>query len=84
MLFLLRTFAPFIDIPISNVKYLKMYKVQMHVGTISMSLYGFASVRDLIHSLKLVDYLPLQTRKPFNNLQLYSEILKNHLSLYLA
>ena len=38
--------------------------MQMHAGTISKLLYGFASVREIIHLLKLVDYLPVQTHKP--------------------
>ena len=42
--------APFIDIPMFNKK---------HAGAISKLLYGFASVRAIIHSLKLVDYLHL-------------------------
>ena len=47
--------AHFIEIPMFNVKYLAMYKVQMHGGAIRKLLYGFASVRKIIHSLRLVD-----------------------------
>ena len=32
-----------------------MRKVQMHVGAISKLLFGFASVRAIIHSLKLME-----------------------------
>ena len=46
-----------------------MHKVQMHAGAIS-KLYGFACVQAIIHSLKLVDYPPVQTHKPYNNLHL--------------
>ena len=35
--------AFFIDIPISNVKYLTLHKEQIHAGTISKLLYCFAS-----------------------------------------
>ena len=48
-----------------------MLKVQMHAGAISKSLYGLASVREIIHSLKLVDYLPAQPHKPYNILPLF-------------
>ena len=37
----------------------------MHTGEISKLVYGFASVRVIIHLLKLVDYLPVQTHKPY-------------------
>ena len=33
----------------------------------SKLLYGFASVQAIIHSLKLMDYLPVQKHKPYNN-----------------
>ena len=33
-------------------------------------LYGCAYVREIIHSLKLVDYLPVHTHKPYNNLHI--------------
>ena len=32
--------------------------VKMHAGAISKLLYDFASVRAIIHSLKVLDYLP--------------------------
>ena len=56
-----------------SVKYLVMHKVQMHASAISKLLYGFASLGALFHSLKFVDYLPVQTHKPYNNLHLPSK-----------
>ena len=55
-----------------HIRYLTMYKVHnaMHAGAIRKLLYGFAHVRGIIHSLKLVDYLPVHTHKPYNNLHL--------------
>ena len=50
------------------IKYLIMHKVHMHAGAIRQLLYGCAYVREIIHSLKLVDYLPIHTHKPYNNL----------------
>ena len=47
----------------------------MHAGTLRQLLYGCAYVREIIHSLKLVDYLPIYTHKPYNNLHLSNEIL---------
>ena len=38
---------------------------QMQTGAISKLLYGFACVQAIIHSLNLVDYLPVQTHKPY-------------------
>ena len=50
--------APFSDIPMFYIKYLAIHKVHMHAGTtIRQLLYGCAYVREIIHSLKLVDYL---------------------------
>ena len=54
-----------------NVKYPAMSKVQIHTDAISKLLYGFVSVKVMIRSLKLVDYLPLQSQKPYNNLCLF-------------
>ena len=52
-----------------NINYLAMHKVQMHAGATSIRLlHGFVSVRAIIHSLKLVVYLPIQTHKPYINL----------------
>ena len=34
-------------------------------------LYGCEYVREIIHSLKRVDYPPVHTHKPYNNLHLY-------------
>ena len=44
-----------------------MHKVQIHADAISRLLCGFASVWAIIHSLKLVDYLPLHRQKAYNN-----------------
>ena len=60
-----------------NVNYLAMHKVQMHTEAISKLLYGVASVQAIIHSLKLVDYLPVHTHKPYNNLHLKLQGLVN-------
>ena len=60
--------ASFIDIPMCNVNYFAMHIVQMHAGAITNMLYGFASLRAIIHELKLVDYLPVQTHTPYNQL----------------
>ena len=46
-------------------KSLTMYKVHIHYGT-----YGCEYVWEIIHSLKLMDYLPVHTHKPYNNLHL--------------
>ena len=42
------------------IKYLTMHKVHMHADAIRQLFYGFAYVRDIIHSLKLVG-LPSRT-----------------------
>ena len=62
--------APLSDIPMFYIKYLTMYKVHMHAGAIRQLLYGYAYVRELTNSLKLVDNLPVHTHKPYNNLNL--------------
>ena len=46
------------DIPMFYIKYIIMHKVQMQAGAIRQLLYVCAYVREIIHSLKLVDYLP--------------------------
>ena len=51
-----------------NVRYFAMHLVQVHAGAINKLSYGFASVRAIILSLKLVDYLPVHTHKPYYNL----------------
>ena len=48
-----------------------MHKVHMHAGAIMQLLYGCAHVREIIHSLKLADYPPVHTHKPYNNLHVY-------------
>ena len=62
--------APLSDIPMFYIKYLTMHKVYIHAGAIRQLLYCCAYVREIIHSLKLVDYLPVHTHKPYNNLHI--------------
>ena len=57
------------------IKYLTMHKVCMHAGAIRQLLYGCAFVREIIHSLKLVDYLPVHTHKPYNSLHVNDMLL---------
>ena len=54
------------------IKYLTIHKVHMHAGAIRQLLYGCAYVRKIINSLKLVDYPPVHTHKPYNNLHFLS------------
>ena len=58
--------APLSDIPIFYIKYLTMHKLHKHAGAIRQLLYGCAYVREIIHSLKLVDYPPAHTHKPYS------------------
>ena len=51
--------TPLSGIPMFYIKYLTMHKVYMHAGAIRQLLYGCVYVREIIHSLKLVDYLPV-------------------------
>ena len=51
------------------IKYLTIDEVHMHAGALRQLLYGCAYVRGIIHSLKLVDYPPVNTHKPYNNLR---------------
>ena len=62
--------APLSDIPMFYIKYLTMHKVHMYASAMRQLLYGCAYVREIIHSLKLVDYHPVHTHKPYNNLHL--------------
>ena len=39
----------------------------MHARAIRKFLYGSAYVWEIIHELKLVDYLPVHTHRPYNN-----------------
>ena len=48
------------------IKYLTMHKVHIHAGAIMQLLYGCAYV------LKLVDYPPVHTHGPYNNLHMYN------------
>ena len=62
--------APLSNIPMFYIKYLTMHKVHMHAGAIRQLVYGCVYVREIIHSLKLMDYPPVHTHKPYNNLHL--------------
>ena len=64
--------APLSDIPMFYIKYLTLHKLHMHAGEIRQLLYSSAYVQEIIHSLMLVDYPPVHTHKPYNNLQLTS------------
>ena len=68
--------TPLSDIPMFYIKYLTMHKVHVHASAIRQLLYGCAYVRKIIHSLKLVDYLPVHTHKPYSNLQIYNSHIK--------
>ena len=57
--------APLSDISMFYFKYLTTHKVHMHAGAIRQLLYGCVYVREIIHSLKLMDYLPVHTHKPY-------------------
>ena len=58
------------DIRMFYSRYLTMHKVHMYAGATRQLLYGCAYVREIIYSLKFVDYLPVHTHKPYNNLHL--------------
>ena len=45
------------DILVFRILYLSEHKVQMHARAIRQLWYGCAYLREIIHSLKLVDYL---------------------------
>ena len=60
--------TPMSDIPMFYIKYLTMH---MHACAIRQLLYGCAYAREIIHSLKLMDYPPVQTHKQYNNFCLY-------------
>ena len=62
--------APLSDTRMFSIRYLTIHKVHMHAGAIRKLLYDSAHVREIIHLLKLVDYLPVHTHKPYNNLHL--------------
>ena len=69
------------------IKYLTMHKVHMHAGAIRQLLYGCAYVGEIIHSLKLVDYPPVHTHKPYKNLTYNMEVVHDkymHLCLTLT
>ena len=65
---ILELIAHLCDIPMFYIKYITMQKVHTHAGAIRQLLYVCAYVREIIHSLKLVDYFPVHTHKPYNNM----------------
>ena len=75
----IKVIEPLSDMPMFYIKYLTMHKVHMHAGALRQLLYGRAYVREIIHSLKLVDYPPVHTHKPYNNLHL---LLSNILVIF--
>ena len=58
------------------IKYLTMHKEHMRSGAIRQLLYGYAYVLEIIHSLKLMDYPPVHTHKPYNNLHLIADVCR--------
>ena len=50
-----------------------MSNVHMHAGAVRKLLYICAYVREIIHPKKLVDYLPVRTHKPYNDLHVNFE-----------
>ena len=52
------------------IKYLTMYKVHVHAGVMRKLLYGLCVCTGDSPLAKLVDYLPVHTHKPYNNLHL--------------
>ena len=73
------------------IKYFTIHKVHMHAGAIRQSLYSCAYVREIIHSLKLVDYLPVHTNTPYKNLHIkqcsikfaISHTIEEHSNMYI-
>ena len=47
------------DLPMFYTNYLTMYKVHMYACAIRKLVYGCVYAREIIHSLKLVSYLPV-------------------------
>ena len=48
-----------------DAKYLAMHTVQKHICALSKLLYGFASIRTIIDSLKILNYLPVEALEVF-------------------
>ena len=61
-------FAHFIDIPMFYIKCITMHKVQMNAGAIRVIVWFVRLDGKIILSLKLMDYLPVQTHKLYTNL----------------
>ena len=56
--------SSFIDIPVFYFKHLAMHNMQIHAGAIKNIVNDVCVHTATIHSLKLVDYLPVQTHNP--------------------
>ena len=54
------------DIPMFYIKYLTVHSVLMHADAIRLC----ACEREIKHELMLVDYPPVHTLKPYNNVHL--------------
>ena len=66
--------VPLSDIRMFCNRFFTIHKVHVvHAGAIRQLLYGCTHVWEIIHSLKLVDYLPVHTHKPYNNLLFLNE-----------
>ena len=61
-------FAHIIGIPMFFIKSITMHKVQMHAGAIRVIVWFVRLNGEIILSLKLMDYLVVQTLKPYTNL----------------
>ena len=72
---ILNLIAPLSDIPMHYTKDLTLYRVHIRAGAIKKLMYGCAFVREIIHELKLVDYLPVHT----HNTQVSAKFLKLNL-----
>ena len=67
---LIHIIALLTDFRMFYIRYPTMHKEHMHPGAIRQLLYGHVHVREIFHTLKLVDYLPVHTHKPCNNVHL--------------
>ena len=59
------TESPIVDIPMPYIKYITMLKIQMHVGAIRKLSYNLCVCTGANLWLKPVDYLSLQTHRPY-------------------
>ena len=70
--------TPLSDIQIFYIKYLTVYNVHIHAGAKRKLLYVCAYVREIIHPLKLADYLPIHMHKSYNNLHIDVSYISNY------